>query len=385
MRIVLFDLPEDRIKLYPLTLTRPIGHIRVGILRIVEKWQLLFPEVQISLSTDGYLSPKYGQPSREEAFWIRAGFLPNENLLSSIKNLSFGSGVFQGEDLVAFVGTSLDDVTVLSRTSIEGVAQVARSWDIFRLNGVEIRLDYDRLTAGKTSEPIADVHTITYGENIFIEKGASIKAAVLNAENGPIYIGKNAEVQEGAVIRGPFALGERSVVAMGAKIRPDTTVGPFCKVGGEVSNSVIFGFSNKGHDGYLGNAVIGEWCNLGANTNNSNLKNNYSPVKMWDFEKRSFIDTELQFCGLIMGDHSRAGISTMFNTGTTVGVSCNIFGSGFPPKHLPSFSWGGAGSLENYQLDKAWETAELVLGRRNLSLLDEDKVILRHIFEHFSK
>ena len=264
---------------------------------------------------------------------------------------------------------------------VEEVSQITYPWDIFRLNGSEIKHDFALLTNGKKSQPFKDPHTKTYGDQIFIEEGARVKAAVLNAENGPIYIGKEAEIQEGALIRGPFALCEYSVVNMGAKIKGDTTVGPHSKVGGEVSNSVIFGYSNKGHEGFLGNSVIGEWCNLGADTSNSNLKNNYAPVKMWDFATGRFKDTGLQFCGLIMGDHSKSGINTMFNTGTTIGVSANIFGDGFPRTIIPSFAWGGSSGFTTYQTRKAFETAELVMKRRNKALTEADKAVLSHIFE----
>jgi UDP-N-acetylglucosamine diphosphorylase/glucosamine-1-phosphate N-acetyltransferase len=385
MRIVLFDLPQDRIKLFPFTFTRPISHIRVGILTIVEKWQARFPEAKITISTEKYLSEKFGTATDQDAIWINASFLPNENLAQALNDLNLHESIVQAGSLVAFRGRSLDESSLKVKTTSDDLLQIERTWDIFRLNGQEIRSDYELITNDRKSELIADPHTITYGEDIFIEEGAKIKAAILNAENGPIYIGKNAEIHEGSVIRGPFSLGEKSIVNINATIRTDTTIGPNCKVGGEISNCVIFGNSNKGHDGFLGNAVIGEWCNLGANTNNSNLKNNYAPVKMWDFKTEKPIDTGLQFCGLMMGDHSKAGISTMFNTGTTVGVSSNIFGAGFPKTYIPSFSWGGAEGFEIYRFDKAMETAQLVLARRNLSLSNEDIAILRHIFEHFSK
>ncbi len=384
MRIVLFDCPEDRIKLYPLTLTRPIGHLRVGILRIFEKWQLLYPDAEITISTDAYLSEKYGEPTKEEALWIRAGFLPSERLINRLEQLDSGQRLSLDGEIVAFYGTSLSANYDVKDATGDGVFQIEHTWDIFRLNGLEIRADYQLLTKDRTSAPITDPHTITYGSEIYLEEGATTKAAVLNAESGPIYIGKNAEIQEGSVIRGPFALGESSVISLGSKIRPDTTVGPFCKVGGEVSNSVIFGYSSKGHDGYLGNAVIGEWCNLGANTNNSNLKNNYANVKMWDFEQESMADSGLQFCGLIMGDHCKSGINTMFNTGTTVGACSNVFGSGYPKTYIPPFSWGGAAGFTLYNIDKAFETADLMMTRKKLSLSDKDKAILKHIFEHFS-
>ena len=257
-----------------------------------------------------------------------------------------------------------------------------KTWQIFQFNGSEIRKDFTLLTKGRTSQPVNDPHTIVYGaDQIFIEEGAKIKAAVLNAEGGPIYIGKNTEIQEGSLIRGPFALCEGSTINMGAKLRGDTTVGPFSKVGGEISNSVIFGYSNKGHEGFLGNSVIGEWCNLGADTNTSNLKNNYASVKLWDYTRGGFANTGLQFCGLMMGDHSKCGINTMFNTGTVVGVGANIFGDGFPRNFIPSFSWGGAAGFSTFTMVKFEETAKAVFGRRGLEWTPAEKEILDKVFE----
>ncbi|MFY0600984.1 MAG: GlmU family protein [Cyclobacteriaceae bacterium] len=385
MRIVLFDLPADRINLFPLTLTRPISHLRVGILTIREKWSHIFPESEITISTSDYLKKKFGKPDLFDTLWVNAMVLPNRELIEVLKTLSEKQSLYSNGTLIAFKGDSLEAHEEKSRLELETKCSlISRCWDIFKQNGDEIRKDFDLLTSGRVSHEIGDSHTITYGGNIFLEEGVSIKAAVLNAENGPIYIGKNAEIGEGTIIRGPFALGEHSVVNMGAKIRGDTTVGPWCKVGGEVSKSIIMGYSNKAHDGFLGNSVIGEWCNFGADTNVSNLKNNYAEVKMWDFVSESLVSTGEQFCGLVMGDHSKCGINTMFNTGTTVGVSANIFGGGFPSTYIPSFSWGGAAGFSTYKKDKALETIETAMTRRNLSLTGEDKGILNHIFENFS-
>jgi len=262
------------------------------------------------------------------------------------------------------------------------VTLIDQTWRIFQFNAAQIRVDYTLLTSGRKSAGVQDKHTIVYNEsNIFVEEGVTIRAAVLNAEDGPIYFGKNSVIQEGALIKGPFALCEGSTVNMGGKMRGDTTVGPFSKVGGEVSNSVIFGYSNKGHDGFLGNSVLGEWCNLGADTNTSNLKNNYENVKLWNYAKGGFTDTGLQFCGLMMGDHSKCGINTMFNTGTVVGVSSNIFGDGFPRNFIPSFSWGGASGFSVYQLKKAYDTAEKAMERSHVVLDDLEKEILAKVFE----
>ncbi|MBK5279679.1 MAG: glucose-1-phosphate thymidylyltransferase, partial [Bacteroidia bacterium] len=268
----------------------------------------------------------------------------------------------------------------------ETITIIDQVWKIFQLNGSQIREDFKLITKNRKSAGISDKHTRTYSdENIFIEKGVSIKAALLNAENGPIYIGKNSQIHEGAIIRGPFALCEGSHVNMGAKVRGDTTVGPFSKIGGEVSNTVIFGYSNKAHDGFLGNSVIGEWCNLGADTNTSNLKNNFENIKIWNYAKGGFKDTGLMFCGLVMGDHSKCGINMMFNTGTVVGVCANIFGDGYPRTFIPSFAWGGASGFTTFQLNKALETATKAMERRNVLLDAADKEILKQVFEQSSK
>jgi UDP-N-acetylglucosamine diphosphorylase/glucosamine-1-phosphate N-acetyltransferase len=262
------------------------------------------------------------------------------------------------------------------------ITLIDQPWKIFQYNASQIKSDFAFITRGRESAGVLDRHTKTYGtENIFVEEGADIKAAILNAESGPIYIGKNAVVQEGSIIRGSFALCEGATVNMGAKMRGDSTVGPYCKVGGEVSNSVLFGYSNKGHDGFLGNSVLGEWCNLGADTNASNLKNNYDQVKLWSYAKKGFISTGQQFCGLMMGDHSKCGINTMFNTGTVIGVSANIFGDGYPRNFIPSFSWGGAAGFITHQLSKVYETAERVMSRRQVELTETDKEILKYIFD----
>jgi UDP-N-acetylglucosamine diphosphorylase/glucosamine-1-phosphate N-acetyltransferase len=254
-------------------------------------------------------------------------------------------------------------------------------WKIYQNNGAQIRADFKLITEGRKSELLSDPHTRVYGsDNIFIEEGAQVRAAVLNAENGPIYLGKNSFVNEGAIIRGPFALCEESHVNMGAKVRGDTTVGPFSKIGGEVSNSVIFGYSNKAHDGFLGNSVIGEWCNIGADTNTSNLKNNYENIKLWNYGKGGFVDTGLMFCGLMFGDHSKCGINMMFNSGTVVGVSASLFGSGYPRTFIPSFAWGGAAGFSTFQFSKAMETARKVMERRSITLSEIDLDILSAIY-----
>lgn len=382
MQITFIDTSESWKRMLPLTYTRPVADIRVGIMKVYEKWEKHLGADSSSFRSEEYLSSLFQLPT-SKTLTILGTVLPNPILVDAISVLKEGQVLFFKNELIAGFYDNGEAFEIGDREAItiEGVDQIHYPWDVFRLNGSEIKSDFELLTKGKDSLSISDPHTKTYGDQIFVEEGAVIKAAILNSENGPIYIGKDTEVQEGAVIRGPFALCEHSVVNMGAKIKGDTTIGPHSKVGGEVSNSVILGYSNKGHDGFLGNSVIGEWCNLGADTNNSNLKNNYTNVKMWDFGTSRFKDTGLQFCGLIMGDHSKCGINTMFNTGTTIGVSANIFGDGFPRNVIPSFAWGGASGFSTYKTNKVYETTELVMKRKGIALTNDDKAMLNHIFE----
>ncbi|WP_439881433.1 GlmU family protein [Pontibacter sp. MBLB2868] len=389
MNIILFCDPVIKQDLLPLTFTRPVSEIRVGILTISEKWREI-TNLPVSYLTDKYLAQKYTMEDNHSNFYVNGGLLPTDELVQEILSLKLGEALYSGDTLLAMNGDNLnltnitdikDAATSKRRDCTNGCNLVRNLWDIFLLNGEEIRRDFALVTAGKVSHPIYDKHTIVYNEeNIFIEKGVKIRAAILNAENGPIYIGKNAQIHEGAVIKGPFALGEESHVNVGGKMRGDVSIGPFCKVGGEVAASVIFGYTNKGHEGYLGNSVLGEWCNIGADTNTSNLKNNYAEVKIWNYAKGGFKSTGQQFCGLIMGDHSKCGINTMFNTGTVVGVSANIFGAGFPRNFIPSFGWGGAAGFETFQLRKAYEVAEKVMERRHKLFDDTEKAILEHVF-----
>ena len=325
----------------------------------------------------------------DENVMINASFLPNIKLVAIIKGLKESQAIFSGEDVIAFfTKDSQDEVNFDSYEAIEyneTVLKIEHTWDIFATNGKAIQADFDLLTQGRESQPIPSSCNVIGAEHIFIEEGAKLEFATLNANSGPIYIGRDAEVMEGSLIRGPFALCEHATVKLGAKIYGPTTVGPHSKVGGEVNNSVIFGYSNKGHDGFLGNSVIGEWCNLGADTNNSNLKNNYAEVRLWDYETEGFAKTGLQFCGLMMGDHSKCGINTMFNTGTVVGVSANIFGSGFPRNFISSFSWGGHSGFTTYLTKKAFEVCEVVMKRRNIEFTELDKNILEYVFEETKK
>lgn len=383
MNYILFD-SDVRNTLLPFTYTRPVADIRIGILTIREKWEKHLGLTTTTI-TEEYLEEKYPMVEMEENILINASFCPTEDLVEQVKNLSKNEAIFKGDDVIAFyTAESQDEVNFDAYSQIEfkdELIQIKNTWDIFTFNGKAIQLDFDLITEGRTSEPIPEGVQFLNKDNIFIEEGAEIVFSTLNASEGPIYIGKDALVMESSSIRGPFAMCENAVLKMGAKIYKDTTIGPYSKVGGEISNSVIFGYSSKGHDGYLGNSVLGEWCNLGADTNTSNLKNNYAEVKLWDYESGRFEKTGLQFCGLLMGDHSKCGINTMFNTGTVVGVSVNIFGSGFPRNFIPSYSWGGAAGFTTFQMNKVCEVATAVMQRKSLVFDDKEKKILEHVFE----
>jgi UDP-N-acetylglucosamine diphosphorylase/glucosamine-1-phosphate N-acetyltransferase len=388
MNYILFD--DHRQDLLPLTFTRPVAEIRIGILTIREKWER-YLGVGCTDLTEDYLSAKFPTEYTidEDNVWINGSFCPNAKLAEEIAVLCPGQELMTGEVLIA---RNTGDEKVLAAAGIKNgtyekfeshakAVQVCSPWDIFSKNGDQLRADFELITKGRTSHALSRTNQVMGVENIFVEEGAKVECAILNAAAGPIYIGKDAEIMEGSIVRGPFSLGEHSTLKMGAKVYGDTTIGPHCKVGGEVTNSVIFGYSNKAHDGYLGNSVIGEWCNLGADSNNSNLKNNYAEVKVWHYEKQKFVSTGLTFCGLIMGDHSKCGINTMFNTGTVVGVSANIFGAGFPRNFVADFSWGGASGFTTYKLETAFETADLVFKRRGLVFDDTEKAILTKVFE----
>lgn len=387
MNYILFDGPV-RNALLPLTFTRPVADIRIGILTIREKWEKYLGYTTTTI-TEEYLMDKYPMIEMEQNVLINSAYLPNEVLAEMVMALEENQAIFSGDEVIAFYTRDTQEEVDFDIYEIieydEDVLKVEHVWDIFKKNDAAIREDFELLIEGRTSQPIpASVNTIA-PHNIFIEEGAKLEFVTLNASTGPIYIGKDTEIMEASVIRGPFALCEGAVVKMAAKIYGATTVGPECRIGGEVSNAVLFGYSNKGHDGFLGNSVLGEWCNLGADTNNSNLKNNYEEVKLWNYEKGSFVKTGLQFCGLIMGDHSKSGINTMFNTGTVVGVCANIFGSGFPRNFVPSFSWGGAAGMATYDVKKAFETARIVMGRRNIAFTEQDEAILAEVYQQTEK
>jgi UDP-N-acetylglucosamine diphosphorylase/glucosamine-1-phosphate N-acetyltransferase len=387
MNYILFD-GTVRNALLPFTFTRPVADIRIGILTIREKWETQLGTTTTTL-TEEYLQEKFPMVEMEQNIMINAAFVPNNELVALVQNLKTNQAIFAGDEVVAFFTTeNQEEVDFDSYEIIDfdtNCIKIEHTWDIFAKNDQAIREDFELITADRTSQPIPKSVNVIASENIFIEEGAKLEFVTLNASTGPIYIGKNAEIMEGSVIRGPFALCEEAQVKLATKVYGATTVGPHCRIGGEVNNSVLFGYSNKGHDGFLGNSVLGEWCNIGADSNNSNLKNNYEEVKLWSYETENFAKTGLQFCGLMMGDHSKCGINTMFNTGTVVGVSANIFGSGFPRNFVPSFSWGGASGFTTYLTKKAFEVAKVVMSRRHVDFTETDAKILEYVFEETKK
>lgn len=387
MNYILFD-GTVRNALLPFTFTRPVADIRVGILTIREKWEKHLGYTTTTL-TEEYLMEKYPMVEMEENVMINASFLPNDILVEMIKSLEANQAIFCNDEVIAFYSKENQDEVDFDTYDIiefsEECIRIENTWDIFAKNDIALREDFELITEGRNSQPIPKSVNVLSPENIFIEEGAKLEFVTLNASTGPIYIGSNAEIMEGSVIRGPFALCESGRVKLASKVYGATTVGPHSVIGGEVNNSVLFGYSNKGHDGFLGNSVLGEWCNIGADSNNSNLKNNYEEVKLWSYETEGFAKTGLQFCGLMMGDHSKCGINTMFNTGTVVGVSTNIFGSGFPRNFVPSFSWGGASGFTTYLTSKAFQTAKIVMARRQVDFTEEDAKILEHVFEETKK
>lgn len=388
--IILFD-SDCRETLLPLTFTRPVADLRVGILTIKEKYELL-TQLPISFLTQDHLSELYPLFQGEHNLLINGNILPTPQFMEWALQLEVGTAwVNEGELVAAHLdrqaltnlvdGDEFGDVLVNNYPG-EPLLTIERPADIFRHNDAAIRADFAILTKGRKSQQLSSTNTlIGPSDQLFIAKGASVEASILNVAQGPIYIGEDAVVLEGCMLRGPIAIGTKSTLKMGAKIYGATSLGPQCKVGGEVSNVVFQSNSNKGHDGYLGNAVIGQWCNIGADTNASNLKNDYSEVRVWSYPEGRFAKTGLQFHGLIMADHAKAGINTMFNTGSVVGVCANVFGEGFPRTFIPSFSWGGASKLQTYRLDKAMDTAERVKARRGQSLSDAERKMLTYVFE----
>lgn len=387
--IILFD-DESREQMLPLSYTRPVAEIRTGIYTIRERWEKLL-KGKASYITSEYLSQRFPIHIEDDNIVINGAIMPNDRLVRLIELLEPNEALMDGGNLLAARLNHHQFENLLRDEAIEEISglemadtpfiHLAYPWDLFLYLRATIEYDYNLITRGRVSQTIPSNNQVIAGDNIFLEEGAQLSCAILNAQSGPIYIGRNAQVMEGAIIRGPVTIGEGSTIKMGAKIYGPTAIGPDCKIGGELKDVVILGHSNKAHDGYLGNSIIGEWCNLGAGTTTSNLKNNYSTVRMWDYSTRTMRDSGLQFLGLVMGDHSKAGIQTMFNTGTIVGVSSNIFGEGFPPKFVPSFTWGGATGLITHRLDEALSTASKVMARRDIEFTSIDENILRKVFE----
>ncbi len=385
MNYILFD-SSSRSNLLPLTFTRPVADIRFGILTIREKWEKFLKTTTSSL-TEAYLTPKFPLIKADINMIVNGSICPNTALIQEINQLKEGQMLIKNDTIVAMCLTAEslenyaenDQELDVKETTVDFM-KIQNTWDIFHLNDQAIKEDFNLLTKGRKSAPISPTNRCVNPENIFIEEGAVVEFAILNASTGPIYIGKNAEIMEGSKIRGSFALCDHAVMKMDAKIYGPTTIGPFSKVGGEITQSVIFGYTNKVHDGFLGHSVLGEWCNLGADTNTSNLKNTYEDVKLWSYAEDCFVQTGLQFCGTIMGDHTKCGINTMLNTGTVIGVYSNVYGAGFQRNFVPSFSWGGPHGLSDYDMKKAVKTAEIVFARRNKLFDKKEKSILSEIF-----
>jgi UDP-N-acetylglucosamine diphosphorylase/glucosamine-1-phosphate N-acetyltransferase len=389
-KIILFD-NEVRDRLLPLTFTRPVCEIRLGVLTIREKWERWLNR-SVAYITQDYLAERYEIDYGQDNLIINGSVCPSPQLVRLIQQMDYDEAYLEGDELiVAKLGEedierliADEDIGELKGYDLAGTEylKVNHLWDIYSLNAQAIAEDFELLTKGRKSAQLSDSNRVVGPKGqLFIEEGAKVECAILNTEDGPIYIGHSATVMEGSLLRGPIALGDHSTLKMGAKIYGGTTVGPHCKVGGEVNNAVFLGYSNKGHDGFLGNSVIGHWCNLGADTNNSNLKNNYDQVRLWSYPEGRFAKTGQQFCGLFMGDHSKSAINTMFNTGTVVGVSANVYGEGFPRNFIPSFSWGGKGGYQTYRTDRAFETMERVMARRGVSLDVQERLIMLRVFE----
>jgi UDP-N-acetylglucosamine diphosphorylase/glucosamine-1-phosphate N-acetyltransferase len=372
-------LSDNRLHLTfaPLTLTRPLGELRMGLFTFAERWTMLLNHSNTVLyhTENPYINKHYKSEITEQDLVINAAVVPCEALASEVRELNHGEELISGNTWIARIGSG----ELKKKAQTQPVAILSQRWDLYLKNESVLKSDFQFYTKGKRSEKLSTTNTIIGDpELVFLESGAQIEASILNTTNGPIYLGKNTEVMEGSMIRGPFALNEESVVKMGAKIYGGTSIGPHCKVGGEISNSIFLAYSNKGHDGFIGNAYIGAWCNLGADTNCSNLKNNYSPVKTYDYASQGMMQTDVTFMGLFMGDHSKCSINTMFNTATVVGVSANIFSSGLPKNHIPSFAWG---EHEKFKFEKALEVAESMMKRRGLSLTDSEIAILKEIYD----
>lgn len=383
MNIILHD-NGLHLKFAPLTLTRPIGNLRMGMFTNDERWKMYVPNARLSFVTESYLAKRFPAVLEEDNYFVNAAFIPNTALVEKMEKLAKGEAIFQGDEWVVFRGDVLS-LDTAKQHQIDGLVELKERWHLYQKNGEVLAADFANYTAGKTSAPLSLTNTlIGEQDQIFLEEGASVEASILNVKSGPIYVGKDAEIMEGSVVRGTLAMADHSALKLSTKVYGPTSLGPHCKIGGEVNNVVFQAYSNKGHDGFLGNSLVGEWCNLGADTNSSNLKNNYGLVKAYSYETQSIDATDVQFMGVCIGDHSKCGINTMFNTATVIGVSANIYGGDFPPKYIPSFAWGGSNGFQTFKLDKAYEVAENMMGRRGLELTSEEREILEHIADNFS-
>jgi UDP-N-acetylglucosamine diphosphorylase/glucosamine-1-phosphate N-acetyltransferase len=365
------------LKFAPLTLTRPLGELRMGMFTLAERWAFLLDmnEVVLFQTENPFIKNQRNSDASNSDLIVNAAVIPSHELAEEVKILASDEILIFENTWIAKKGLGTKQKLSVS----DPLCVLENRWDLYLLNEKVLKADFEFYTKNKLSQPLPSSNTLIGDRNlIFLEEGAQIEACILNTTNGPIYLGKNSEVMEGSMIRGPFSLSEGAGVKMGTKIYGGSSIGPHCKVGGEISNCIFLAYSNKGHDGFLGNSYIGAWCNLGADTNSSNLKNNYSPVKTYDFESESLLQTDVTFMGLFMGDHSKCSINTMFNTATVVGVSANIFSSGFPKKYVPSFAWG---ENDKFNFDLALEVAEAMMKRRGLSLSESEIEILKRIYD----
>jgi UDP-N-acetylglucosamine diphosphorylase/glucosamine-1-phosphate N-acetyltransferase len=386
MNYILFG-DQTRNHLLPFTFTRPIGDIRLGILTIREKWEKML-NAKTSTLTEEYLNVKFPLVKEADNILINSSILPNQTIIDELHKLSPNQTLITGETIIA-LRLKAEDIENLDWDVIDAVTPLQTQsspkkinylWDLIEMNESTLLSDFELITNNRKSQPIPETVRVIAPEKIFIEEGAILEHVIINASEGPVYIGKNAHIMDGSLLRGPLAICEESKIRMGAKIYGATTIGPHCKIGGEISHSIIFGYSNKAHDGFLGHSVIGEWCNLGADTNTSNLKNSYENVRLWDYQEESFVKTDLQFCGTFMGDHSKCGINTMFNTGTVVGVGSQVFGSGFMRNFIPSFSWGSVSGFSVHNIDKSINIAKRVYARRHMEFTKVDEDILRFVY-----
>ena len=380
MNVILFTEDEQQ-KLLPLTFMKPAGELRMGILSFRERWVKLLG-IKISYQTLPYLSDLYPKVEEERNLFLNSTYFPTMEFYDALLNLKEGKALSYKSKVIAFYGSvqDFDSKNWETKEWKEDLIHIQRPYDLFQYNDKALAFDFDLITKNRISQPISDTNGIINEKNIFLEEGAKVEYAILNASEGPIYIGKDAEICEGSLVRGGLALCDHAKLNLGTKIYGTTTIGPYCKVGGEVNNSILTGYSNKGHDGFLGNSVIGEWYNLGADTNNSNLKNNYGEVKLWNYDIQGFEKTGLQFCGLIMGDHAKSAINSQFNTGTVVGPFANIFRAGFPPRKVEMFSWGGGRNDETFRLEASYEVAERMMERRGFKLTESLKKVIETLY-----